>query len=428
MEYLHYELRDRDLFCEGVPVSGIAEKVGTPVYVYSRDIIEQHFARLVDAFADIETLVCYSVKSLSNLAVCQVLRELGSGFDVVSGGELFRVLQAGGHPKKIVFAGVGKTPEEIEFALDRRILMFNVESEAELEMIDLIASQKSLVADVALRVNPDVDPKTHRYITTGKKESKFGIDLETAERLATDLPGRSGVQMVGVHAHIGSQITDVEPHRQALEKVKAFADRCRELGNPVTYLNLGGGFGIHYREGEALPASDYAEALLPHLQGLDYRLIIEPGRFIVGNAGLLLTRVLYVKESGDKRFIIVDAAMNDLLRPSLYGAHHEVWPITSEYEKGSPEAEAVSTPADVVGPVCETGDFFALDRNLPPVKQGDLLVVFSTGAYGMVMASNYNSRPRPAEVLVTGDFYDVVRTRETWDDLIRGERKVARWD
>jgi len=428
MKYLHYELRDRDLLCDGVPVSRIADKVGTPCYVYSREIIEKHFTRLVDAFSEVETLICYSVKSLANLAVCQVLREMGSGFDVVSGGELFRVLQAGGHPKKIVFAGVGKTAEEIELALDRRILMFNVESESELKVINLIATQKSLVADIALRVNPDVDPKTHRYITTGLKESKFGIDLLMAERLAEEIPGLTGIRLVGVHAHIGSQITDVEPHRAALQKVRVFADRCRELGHPVQYINLGGGFGIHYQGHEGLPATDYADVLLPHLRGTDYKLIIEPGRFIVGNAGLLLTRVLYVKQSGDKRFIIVDAGMNDLLRPSLYSAHHEVWPITSEYEKGSPEAEAVSTPADVVGPICETGDFFALDRMLPPVKEGELIAVFSAGAYGMAMASNYNSRPRPAEVLVTGDFYDVVRARETWDDLIRGERKVARWD
>lgn len=428
MKFLHYDMHDRDLFCSEVPVSSIAEKVGTPVYIYSREIIEKHLTRLMDAFSTVETLICYSVKSLANLAVCQVMREMGAGFDVVSGGELFRVLQAGAHPKKIVFAGVGKTPEEIEFALDRRILMFNVESEAELQMIDLIAAQKSLVADVALRVNPDVDPKTHRYISTGKKESKFGIDLVTAERLAAGMKERTGIRMVGVHAHIGSQITEVGPHRAALDKVMVFAKRCRELGNPVEYINLGGGFGIHYKEEEGLPAADHAASLLPALVDSDYKLIIEPGRFIVGNAGLLLTRVLYVKESGEKRFIIVDGGMNDLLRPSLYSAHHEVWPINSEYEKGSPEAEAVSTPADVVGPICETGDFFALDRMLPPVKQGDLIAVFSAGAYGMVMASNYNSRPRPAEVLVSGDYYDVVRTRETWDDLIRGERKVARWD
>ncbi len=428
MKYLHYDLRDRDLFCGEVPVSRIAEKVGTPVYVYSREIIEKHLTRLMDAFSTVETLICYSVKSLSNLAVCQVLREMGAGFDVVSGGELFRALQAGGHPKKIVFAGVGKSPEEIEFALDRRILMFNVESEAELKVIDLIAAQKNLVADIALRINPDVDPKTHRYITTGKRESKFGIDLVTAKRLAAEMGNRAGVRLVGVHAHIGSQITDVEPHRAALEKVMAFAECCRELGNPVEYINLGGGFGIHYQGYEGLPASDYAEALLPALAGSGYKLIIEPGRFIVGNAGLLLTRVLYVKESGDKRFIIVDAGMNDLIRPSLYSAHHEVWPIDSEFEKGSPEAEAVSTPADVVGPICETGDFFALDRMLPPVKEGALICVFSAGAYGMVMASNYNSRPRPAEVMVSGDYYDVIRSRETWDDLIRGERKIARWD
>ena len=427
MEYLHFEFKDGDLYCEQVPVASVAEKVSTPTYIYSRDTIEKHFTGLLDAFQEVETLVCYSVKALSNLAVCQILRDMGAGFDVVSGGEIFRALQAGAHPKKIVFAGVGKTPEEIDFALDSRILMFNVESESELRTIDVIASQKGTVADIALRVNPDVDPKTHRYISTGKRESKFGIDLDTANRLAADMSGRPGVRLVGVHAHIGSQITDVKPHTEALKKVIEFADHCKELGNPVEWINLGGGFGIHYRGEEGLHPAKYAEVLLPGIKDSGYRLIIEPGRFIVGNAGMLVTRVLYVKESGDKRFLIVDAAMNDLLRPSLYSAHHEVWPVHCEYEKGSPEAEAASSPADVVGPVCETGDFLALDRMLPPVKEGDLLAIFSAGAYGMTMASNYNSRTRPAEVMVSGDLFDVIRTRETWDDLIRGERTIARW-
>ena len=428
MKYLHFEFRDGELYCEQVPVARIAERIATPTYVYSRDTIERHFSGILDAFKEVETLICYSVKALPNLAVCQVLRELGAGFDVVSGGEIFRALQAGAHPKKIVFAGVGKTPEEIEYALDSRILMFNVESESELRTIDVIASQKHMVADIALRVNPDVDPKTHRYISTGKRESKFGIDLQTAGRLAEGLPDRPGVNLVGIHAHIGSQITEVKPHTEALAKVIEFADRCKAHGNPVEWINLGGGFGIHYRAEEGLPPADFAEALLPGIKQSGYRLVIEPGRFIVGNAGILLTRVLYVKQSGEKRFLIVDAAMNDLIRPSLYSAHHEVWPVSCEYEKGSPEAEAASTPADVVGPVCETGDFLALDRMLPPVKEGDLLAIFSAGAYGMSMASNYNSRTRPAEVMVSGDLFDVIRTRETWDDLIRGERKIARWD
>jgi len=428
MEYFHFGVRDGAVHCEDVPLSRVIERTGTPTYVYSRDTIERHFQQLRDAFGGVETLICYSVKANSNLAVLQTLRELGAGFDVVSGGELFRALQAGGHPKKIVFAGVGKTADDITFALDSRILMFNVESEPELRMIGRIASGRGEIADIALRVNPDVDPKTHRYITTGKAESKFGIDLAAATRLAAQIPEIGGVRMVGVHAHIGSQITDTAPYTEAMTKTLAFADTSREQGNPIEWINMGGGFGIYYEGGEALPAKDYGDVILPMLLGSGYRLVIEPGRFISGNAGVLVTRVLYVKESGEKRFVICDAAMNDMIRPSLYSAHHEVWPVQCDVEMGSEAAAAVSTPADVVGPVCETGDFFALDRMLPPVKEGDLLAVFSAGAYGMVMSSNYNGRPRPAEVLVSGDLFDVVRTRETWDDLIRGERKVARWD
>lgn len=428
MEYFHFPVREGELHCEEIPISRIVEQVGTPAYVYSRDTIERHFAHLRDAFQAVETLLCYSVKANGNLAVLQVLRELGAGFDVVSGGELFRALQAGGHPKKIVFAGVGKSPEEIAFALDMRILMFNVESEPELRAIARVAREKNLVADVALRVNPDVDPHTHTYITTGKKETKFGIDLLTASRLAKEIPTTDGVRMIGVHAHIGSQITETGPYTEALRKAIAFADEAKAMGNPIEWINMGGGFGIYYRGDEAPPATDYADVLVPMLTKSGYRLAMEPGRFIVGNAGLLVTRVLYVKQSGEKRFVICDAGMNDLVRPALYSAHHEVWPVRCDYVPGTDEAKAVSTPADVVGPVCESGDFFAKDRLLPPVAEGDLLAVFSTGAYGMVMASNYNGRPKPAEVLVSHDLFDVVRTRETWDDLIRGERKVARWD
>jgi len=428
MEYFHFPVTDGAIHCEDVPLTRIVERTGTPTYVYSRDIITRHFHQLRDAFGGVETLICYSVKANSNLAVLQTLKDLGAGFDVVSGGELFRALQAGAHPRKIVFAGVGKTAEDIGFALDSRILMFNVESEPELRAIGRIATERGLVADVALRVNPDVDPKTHRYITTGKAETKFGIDLVTAAKLAGEIPGIGGVRMVGVHAHIGSQITDVTPYTEAMQKALTFADASRAQGNPVEWINMGGGFGIYYKGEEALPARDYGDVILPMLLDSGYRLVIEPGRFIAGNAGVLVTRVLYVKESGDKRFLICDAAMNDLIRPSLYSAHHEVWPVNCEVPMGSVEAAAVCTPADVVGPICETGDFFALDRCLPPVKEGDLLAIFSAGAYGMTMASNYNSRPRPSEVLVSGDLFDVVRTRETWDDLIRGERKVARWD
>lgn len=423
----HFSVRSGAAFCEEVPLRAIAEGAGTPCFVYSRATLEMHHDRLVEAFAGTGLLVCYSVKANSNLAVLDVLRRRGAGFDVVSAGELERALRVGADPRSIVFAGVGKSAAEMERALDAGILMFNVESPAELDLLDRVARGKGTRADVALRVNPDVDPRTHTYISTGKRESKFGIDLETAAGLLDGLPARAGVRMVGVHAHIGSQITEVGPHLAALRKAVDFASRARAAGNPVEWLNMGGGFGIYYRGGEARPAAEFGEGIVPLVRSAGLRLVMEPGRFIAGNAGALLTRVHYLKESGDRNFVIVDAAMNDLLRPSLYGAHHRVWPVEAPFHESEAEARREECRlGDVVGPVCETGDFLAKDRLLPPVAAGDLLAVYSAGAYGMVMSSNYNTRPRAAEVLVEGDRWTVVRERETFEDLVRGERVPPR--
>jgi diaminopimelate decarboxylase len=421
----HFHRRDGRTFAEEVPLEDIAAAAGTPAFVYSRATLEMHYRRLEEAFAGLDLLLCYSVKGCSNLGVLSVLRKLGSGFDVVSGGELFRALRAGADPRKIVFAGVGKCAAEMGAALDAGILMFNVESEEELRLLDEVARARGRRADIALRINPDVDPKTHTYISTGKRESKFGIDLETADRLAAEIPRLAGVRMTGVHSHIGSQITEVGPHVEAMRKALDFAARARAAGNPVDTLNMGGGFGVYYRGGEARPAAEFGRALVPLVKEAGLRLLLEPGRFIVGNAGVLLARVMFVKRSGDRRFVIVDAAMNDLLRPSLYGAHHSIWPATAPFEESEAAARAGDCwTADVVGPICETGDFLGKDRLLPPVASGDLLVVRTAGAYGMAMSSNYNSRPRAAEVLVDGAKWTVVRERETLEDLVRGERTV----
>ncbi len=421
----HFTVREGAGWCEEVPLRAVAEGAGTPCFVYSRRTLEHHYDRLVEAFAGVDLLVCFSVKACPSLAVLDVLRRRGSGFDVVSGGELRRALRAGADPRTVVFAGVGKTAAEMALALEAGILMFNVESGAELDLLDRVARERGTRADVALRVNPDVDPRTHTYISTGQRESKFGIDLEAADRLAADLPRRPGVRMVGVHAHIGSQITEVGPHAEALRKAVAFAGRAKAAGSPVSWLNMGGGFGIYYRGGEARPAREFGEPLVPRVREAGLRLILEPGRFICGNAGALLARVLFVKESGDRRFVVVDAAMNDLLRPALYGAHHRVWPVEAPFPESAAEARrAECRTCDVVGPVCESADFLAKDRLLPPVKEGDLLAVYSAGAYGMAMSSNYNSRPRAAEVLVDGPRWTVVRDRETFEDLVRGERTL----
>jgi diaminopimelate decarboxylase len=414
-----FRSRDGELFCEDVAIARIAAAVGTPVYIYSRHTVVDHFRRLRDAFAAVKPLVRYAVKANGNLAILKALADEGAGFDVVSKGEIYRVLQAGGDPSRIDFAGVGKTREEIRFALEAGIDTFNVESEGELDLIDEVARSLHTTASIALRVNPDVDPQTHTYISTGKKGSKFGLDFVRARGIAESLTERVGVRLVGLHVHIGSQITTVGPHVEMVGRVLALAADLRGFHPHLKSINIGGGFGIHYHEGEAPAMTDYADLLVPMLKESGFEVHMEPGRILVGNAGVLVTSVVYSKPSLDKRFVICDAAMNDLIRPSLYNAFHRIEPVRAR--------EGENGPIDLVGPVCESGDFLAKDREFPPVKPGDLIAVRSAGAYGFVMASNYNARPRAAEVMVDGSRFAVVRERETLEDLVRGEHAEPQW-
>jgi diaminopimelate decarboxylase len=427
MDHFHY--RDGQLYCEDLPVAELAQQFGTPLYVYSQGMFLETLQGLQTAFAEVDPLVCYSVKACSNLGILKVLAEHGSGFDVVSGGELYRVQMAGGEgaPGKTVFAGVGKTDEEIAAALAAGVLMFNVESEAELDAIARVAGETGRVAPIALRVNPDVDPRTHRYISTGKKESKFGMDIDRSLRLAELVAKMPGVTMIGMHMHIGSQITSTEPYSGAVAKGVEIIAQLRKMGHPISWCNMGGGFGIDYKGGEAKPIAAFARVIVPAVQATGCRLALEPGRVVAGNAGILVSRVLYTKQSGEKRFLIQDAAMNDLIRPALYESFHRIWPVSVPAGYPAPpddfEAAIAGTePWDVVGPVCESGDFLAKDRALPPLDRDALLAVFSAGAYGMVMASNYNTRPRAPEVLVAGSSARLVRRRETYDDLLGPER------
>jgi diaminopimelate decarboxylase len=406
------------LVAEGVPLTRIAEEVGTPAYVYSLATLRRHYQVFDNAFAAVRHIVCFSVKANSNLALLSVFAKEGSGFDIVSGGELFRVLKVGADPKKIVFSGVGKKREEIEYALNTGILMFNVESEEELLALNEIAAGIGKKAPISLRINPDVDPQTHPYISTGMKKAKFGVDIKKSidtYRRAAALPN---VDVVGVDCHIGSQLTSVAPFVDALAKVREYLDRVlvgelKKEGAQIRYLDLGGGLGINYHDETPPLPDEYAQAIIQGLEGLDITLILEPGRVIVGNAGILLTEVQYVKETEAKKFVIVDGGMNDLIRPALYGSYQAIQPVV--------ETRAEKIVADVVGPICESSDFLAKDRKINRPKRGDLLAVMSAGAYGFTMASNYNSHPKPPEVLVDGDRYYVVRKRESLEDLINGE-------
>jgi len=410
----HFAYRGNALYAEGVPLARIAKEVGTPTYVYAAATLRRHFQAMDGAFAARPHHVCYSVKANSNLAVLALFAKLGSGFDIVSGGELYRVLRAGGDAGRVVFSGVGKTEEEIEYALSKRILMFNVESAEELEAISRVARRRKVKAPVALRVNPDVDPKTHPYIATGLRESKFGIPMAEARALYLASRRRKELELCGMDCHIGSQLTDLRPLSQALGKLASLFQELRGAGLPLRWLDVGGGLGITYRREQPPDPSAYAAAVNRALQGIeDLSLIFEPGRVLVGNAGVLLTQVLYRKAAPGKRFMVVDAGMNDLLRPALYGAHHEMVPVRKRRGGGA--------KVDVVGPVCESTDVLAKARVLPRLEPGELLAIRSAGAYGMSMASSYNSRPRPAEVLVDGAEYRVVRKRESYGDLVRGE-------
>jgi len=403
-----------ELFCEEVPIQKIAEQVGTPCYVYSHRTLIRHFHAFDQAFQAIPHIVAFAMKSNSNLAVLRLLAKEGSGADIVSGGELFRALRAGIPPTKIVFAGVGKSKEEIRYALESDILMFNVESPGELQQINEVAGAMGLPARVALRINPDIDPQTHPYISTGLKKSKFGIGADRALEEFDTAGKLPHIKVVGVHSHIGSQLTQVTPFVDALKKAIALIQTLQAKGVHIQYLNIGGGLGITYSDETPPHPKELAEAISPLLQTVSSQIIMEPGRSIVGNAGILVTKVLYNKDGANKRFVIVDAAMNDLLRPSLYDAHHDIQPVIKN------ESSVVNT-VDVVGPICESGDFLAKDRKMPQSQPGDLLAVMSAGAYGFTMASNYNSRPRVPEVLVKGKVIMVIRKRESYEDLIRGE-------
>jgi len=408
-----FQFVDGEFFCEGVSIGAVAAKVGTPFYLYSHATLCRHVQAFDSAFSDIPHLTAFAVKSNSNLAILKLVANQGLGADIVSGGELYRALQAGIEPTKIVFAGVGKTAEEIEYALETGIRMFNVESEDELRAINDVAARMGKKAPVALRVNPDVDPMTHPYISTGLKKSKFGIGskfaLESFE-IATQLPA---IDVVGVHMHIGSQLTQVSPFVDAVKRILVLIEQLQQRGINLHYVNIGGGLGISYADETPPHPSDLAEALLPLLRDLKVHLILEPGRVIVGNAGILVTKVLYIKDGDGKNFVIVDAAMNDLLRPSLYDAYHEILPVRQDKRK--------SMVVDVVGPICESGDFLAKDRELPEVKPGELLAVMSAGAYAFTMASNYNTRPRVPEVMVRDKAIHVIRARESYADLVKGE-------
>ncbi|MCX7666005.1 MAG: diaminopimelate decarboxylase [Gemmataceae bacterium] len=422
----HFQYKNRQLYCEEVPVAELAAKFGTPLFVYSQATLLHHLKEIQTAFAEANPIICYSVKTNGNIHLGRLMAEHGAGFDVTSGGELYRALKAGGDPKKFVFAGVGKTDDEIRYALEQGIMLFNVESEAELHNLADIAHSMGKVAPAALRVNPDLPPKTHVKTDTSVKGVKFGLDIETILEVAQGVINRPGISIVGLHMHLGSPILSADPYRMGAEKGVKLIEALRKQGHPIKYLNMGGGFGINYRKKEALPAKAFAEAILPAIRATGCQLVLEPGRFIVGNAGILLGRVLYLKESGGKHYIIQDAAMNDLIRPTLYDSFHRIWPVNPPEGVPAPpedfEAEIPNTfKQNVVGPVCESGDFLAKDRALPMVKRGDLLAVFSAGAYGMAMSSNYNARVRAAEVLVTGDTFRLIRRRETYEDLVAAE-------
>ena len=411
MNRFHY--KGKELFCEDVSIQKIAREVGTPFYLYSTETLQRHFRALDQAFKEISHLIAFAVKANGNIAILRLFGKEGGGADIVSGGELFRALKAGIKPKKMVFAGVGKTRQEISSALKKNILLFNVESHHELSLINEVAKEEGKKAPVALRVNPNINPKTHPYISTGLKKNKFGIPIEEAVEGYQFAKGLKNLKIQGVHCHIGSQLTEVQPFVDALKKVLKLVQKLEDEGIPIQYLDLGGGLGITYGNEKPPLPRDFAKAILPLLRGKPYTLILEPGRVLTGNAGILVTQLLYLKEGPKKHFAIVDAAMNDLMRPTLYDAHHDILPVVKNGRK--------PILVDVVGPICETGDFLGKNRKITAYRPGDLLAVMSAGAYGFTMSSNYNARPRAAEVLVQKNRYTVIRKRESYNDLVKGE-------
>lgn len=423
----HFEYRNGTLFVEGVEVDKIADQVGTPAYIYSKATFLEHLRKIQQAYSEIEMIICYSVKACGNINILKFMAEAGSGFDIVSGGELYRASQAGADMSQVVYAGVGKTDTEIVEAIKAGIGYFNIESEAELENLIRLAgdnaSSQSERPKAALRVNPDVDYKTHRYTATGQKETKFGVDIERALKVFAKYGENESVDLCAIHVHLGSGGKTIDPFVIAVEKILPVIDQLREQGHKVEALDLGGGYGADYESDSVPSAADYAAGLVPLLKDKDLKLILEPGKSICANAGMLLTRVLYTKQGGSKKFVIVDAGMNDLIRPSLYNAFHFIWPskvsggFVPPHRRRDLTIEGLEV-VDVVGPICEGADFLAKDRALPPAKRGDILAVFTAGAYGFTMASNYNARGRTPEVLVEGEKFSVIRKRETYEDLI----------
>ncbi len=412
-----FSYKNGEFYAEDVPVSEIADQVGTPCYVYSYKFIEDTYNEYKEAFSKIEPIICYSAKANSNLSILKVFSSLDCGFDIVSVGELKKVLKIGADPKKIVFSGVGKTKEEIIAAIEAEILFFNVESVAELEFINEIAISIEKKASISLRVNPNINPKTHPYISTGFKKSKFGIEINKAFEVYKDCVNKQGLQVVGIDAHIGSQIFEITPFIDSLIKLIELADRLLNEGLNIQYIDIGGGLGIKYENDEQpLSKTKFANAIIKELNGKPYKIVLEPGRSLIGNGGIMLTRVLYNKIGTEKKFIIIDAAMNDLIRPAFYDSYHEI--VTAKQNNSNKDI------FDIVGPICESGDFLAKDRQFPSVSKDDLLVVKSAGAYGFVMSCNYNSRPRVAEVFVKGDKYFTIKQRESFEDLIKGEEVV----
>jgi diaminopimelate decarboxylase len=415
------------LFAEDIRVAEIAGQIGTPTYIYSKATFIDHLQKMQRAYNSLETVVCYSVKACGNINILRFMAKAGSGFDIVSGGELYRVLQAGGDPAKVVYAGVGKTDSEILEAMDAGIGYFNIESEAELENLIRLAKGRGKRPKVALRVNPDITYKTHAYLTTGIRETKFGVDIERAVTVFADYGNDPAVDICALHVHLGTGGKKIDPYVEAVKKILPLIDRLREQGHTVEALDLGGGYGADYESDTVPSAAQYAEGIIPLLKDKNLKLILEPGKSICANAGIMLTRVLYVKRGGRKKFVITDAGMNDLIRPALYDAFHFIWPVEVD-EKFVPRQRVSDSKldgtevVDIVGPICEGADFFAKDRALPPVKRGDLLAVFTAGAYGFSMSSNYNARGRAAEVLVDGREYSVIRKRESYEDLVALEK------
>ncbi len=422
-----FQYKNGRLYAENVDVQDIAEQVGTPVYIYSKATMLDHLKKIQSAYAELDTMICYSVKACGNMNILRLLAEAGSGFDIVSGGELYRATQAGGDVSKIVYAGVGKTDQEIVEALEAGIAYFNIESEAELENLIALAKKTGTTAKAALRVNPDIEYDTHKHITTGVKETKFGVDIERAQRVFAQYGDNGAVQLCAIHVHLGSGGKSTEPYVSGVKKILPLIDRLRAKGHRIEALDMGGGYGADYETDTVPSAVDYASGIVPLLRDKGLKLILEPGKSIAANAGIMLSRTLYKKQGGQKQFVIVDAGMNDLIRPCLYEAFHFIWPAAVKAafvpQKRTKDfsVDGLET-VDVVGPICEGTDYFAKDRPLPPVARGDLIAVFTVGAYGYTMASTYNARPLAAEVLVDGDNFSVIRRRQTYEDLIAHEK------